>query len=327
MNIKDNLLKLKSEIKIKLLNESADLDSKVDSFIKWYYENMVKGCYTYIGEYDIPKKMRNLIEKIAVCYELKYPDYTVNCTRLDEHNELINEGFKLLSAKEKYYFFDPKYKNVVYLNPLSSFNACLHLSSNGIVEVAENITVYTNSIIKDEELQGLNIREVVDLFKAKNIKLPENNGLEKELTNVDNLIYQKEEMLNCIMYRIIERGGNRFGPRRAFLFAKEYGRNIDIPMMYALDYSDPNLESFINEYIKAGGSKDLECYVNYFNRSNKKEKIDTITIQDFVLNQDKDFPLYSPEKEIHQELINAITSQIDQEIHHEKQKKLKINNN
>ena len=31
-----------------------------------------------------------------------------------------------------------------------------------------------------------------------------------------------------VMYRIIERGGNRMGPRRGFLFAKEFGRNIDI---------------------------------------------------------------------------------------------------
>lgn len=32
------------------------------------------------------------------------------------------------------------------------------------------------------------------------------------------------------MYRIIERGGNRIGPKRAFLFAKEFGRDIRIPV-------------------------------------------------------------------------------------------------
>ena len=57
-------------------------------------------------------------------------------------------------------------------------------------------------------------------------------------------------MLDAVMYRIIERGGNRMGPRRGFLFAKEFGRNIDIPMMYGVDYSDPGLRSFIIEYIK-----------------------------------------------------------------------------
>ena len=58
------------------------------------------------------------------------------------------------------------------------------------------------------------------------------------------------------MYRIIERGGNRFGPRRAFLFAKEFGRNIDVPMMYGVDTSDPGLRYFMNEYLKAGGNPE-----------------------------------------------------------------------
>ena len=37
-----------------------------------------KGHYTDIGEYQYPRAMRNLIEKIAVWYELRYPSYEVN---------------------------------------------------------------------------------------------------------------------------------------------------------------------------------------------------------------------------------------------------------
>jgi hypothetical protein len=44
------------------------LDDKVDEFISWYYENMVKGYYTDIGEYYEPIEMRNTIEKMAVWY-------------------------------------------------------------------------------------------------------------------------------------------------------------------------------------------------------------------------------------------------------------------
>ena len=71
------------------------------------------------------------------------------------------------------------------------------------------------------------------------------------IKDFENKTYQKEEMLNCVMYRIIERGGNRIGPRRAFLFAKEFGRNIDIPMIYGVDSSEPGLRNFMNEYINS----------------------------------------------------------------------------
>ena len=39
---------------------------------------MVKGHYTDIGEFHKPNDMRNFIEKMAVWYELRYPDYEIN---------------------------------------------------------------------------------------------------------------------------------------------------------------------------------------------------------------------------------------------------------
>jgi len=86
------------------------------------------------------------------------------------------------------------------------------------------------------------------------------------------------------MYRIIERGGNRIGPRRAFMFAKEFNLDINIPMKYGVDHSDPGLYHFISEYIKSGGAKDLVCISNYFSREKKNKLIDTITINDIYHN-------------------------------------------
>lgn len=102
-----------------------------------------------------------------------------------------------------------------------------------------------------------------------------------------------------------------------FIFlAKEFRRNIDIPMMYAVDRSDPGLRLFMNEYIKSGGSKDLECYVGYFSRASKKEKLDTISVQDLILTQNNNAAtFYTPEEdELHQRLVNAIASQVDNEL-------------
>lgn len=42
---------------------NVDLDSKVDDYIEWYFENMVKGHYTAVGKYWKPIELRNFIEK------------------------------------------------------------------------------------------------------------------------------------------------------------------------------------------------------------------------------------------------------------------------
>ena len=362
MSIKDELLKFRTKLTGTTEVESTliDLDAKVDEFIDWYFENMVKGNYTNIGEYHAPREMRDLIEKIAVWYELRYPSYEINrlmpgsgqeqinindvMFRNNSYvNELLDENsdakeldwndfyntnvfMKSLPWKERCYFSEPRYGDIVYLNPISRA-AHLHLTENGFVEMAEDVTDYTKSVIKDEELTGLNVRDVVKLFQEKGIELPENNELEKTIKKANKWIQQKEGILDCAMYRIIERGGNRIGPRRAFLFAKEFGRNIDIPMMYAVDHSDPGLRLFMNEYIKAGGSKDLECYVGYFWRASKKEKLDTISVQNLILTQNNDAAtFYTPEEdELHQRLVNAIASQVDQEVvKQEKVKRLRL---
>ena len=362
MSIKDELLKFRTKLTgtTKVESTLIDLDAKVDEFIDWYFENMVKGNYTDIGEYHAPREMRDLIEKIAVWYELRYPSYEINRLMPGSGQEQINVNdvifrnnpyvnkllaensdakeldwndfyntnvfMKSLPWEERCYFTKPRYRNIVYLNPNSRV-AHLHLTKNGFVEMAEDVTGYTESVIKDEELTGLNVRDVVKLFQEKGIELLENNELEKTINEVNKWIQQKEGILDCAMYRIIERGGNRIGPRRAFLFAKEFGRNIDIPMMYAVDYSDPGLRLFMNEYIKAGGSKNLKCYVGYFSRASKNEKVYTTTIQDLILTQNNNAAtFYTPEEhELHQRIVNAIASQVDHEaVRQEEVKQLRL---
>lgn len=69
--------------------------------------------------------------------------------------------------------------------------------------------------------------------------------------------------------------------------------------MYAIDCSDPGLRLFINEYIKAGGSKDLICYNGYFSRTNNMKRLDTISIQDLILNKNKKSLLFIHQKKQH----------------------------
>lgn len=342
----------------KIIN--VNLDVKVDKFIGWYFNNMVRGNYTGIGELRMPNDMRNSIEKMAVWYELRYPDYEINRLMpgssqgpieindvMFNSNKYINELFddnadvrsldwaefynaesflNSLSLAERRLFEKMAYRPLVYIDSHCS-NVCLHLTSRGIVELSEEIESYTDSKVKDDELRGMHIKDVVNLLKERGISLPSDNELEKIIKVVENRNYQTEEMLNCVMYRIIERGGNRIGPRRAFLFAKEFGRNIDIPMMYGVDYSDPGLRRFVIDYIKAGGSKDLECYIGYFSRSSRSEEMDTVTVGEMLRTHHNNYvSKYTPEEIVlHQRLVNALASQIDQsEVRKEKTKQLRL---
>lgn len=129
-------------------------------------------------------------------------------------------------------------------------------------------------------------------------------------------------MLDCVMYRIIERGGNRIGSRRAFLFAKEFRRNIDIPMMYAADTSDPNLRGFINEYLKAGGHTDLSCYSNYFGRASELHPVKEITVAELLAMYHE---FTEEEKALHARLVNALASGVNEtKLDHEEVMRLRL---
>ena len=166
----DNIVNKNIETNDKEVNKTINLDDLVDEYIKWYYKNMVKGNYTDIGEYNQPRKMRNLIEKIAVWYELRYPEYEINrlmrcsgqednsvndnmfrnniyindiydtddITRELEWSEFYNANafIKSLPCTERYLFSKPMYNKSLYLSP-SPFN--IYFTKNGIVERAENV--------------------------------------------------------------------------------------------------------------------------------------------------------------------------------------------
>ena len=326
------------------------LGDKVDEFINWYSKNMAKG----IRE---PIEMRDFIEKMAVWYELRYPDYEINrlmpCTGqeithvsdimfrnnhyildlLDENSDVkkldwddfynLNAFVNSLPWAERCFLLSPRYQDIVFWN-CSHSSTHLHLDENGVIIEAENIHSVIPSI-SDKDLKGKNIKELVLFLKENGIKIPIESEFESAIRNYENRVYQKEEMLNCVMYRIIERGGYRIGPRRAFLFAKEFGRNIDIPMIYGVDRSDPGLRLFINNYIKSGGSKDLVCYDGYFARTNKHEKLSIITIQELIRTQNNNAGTFytTEEDELHQKLINVLARRINQENLKEKQENLK----
>ena len=320
MSLKQKLEQLRNELSKNQTKRDIDLDVKINNFINWYLKNMVKGHCDDIRKSQKSNNMRKFIEKMAVWYELRYPDYKINKLISMSSQEAIeiNDNIKVLGwdefvfiANERAYLSNPEYPK--YYN-LKNVDARLELTSTGIIQNSEELNSLKLRLSDDErrtidkEFKGKHIEELVKFLKERATNSDVYKDLEEIITNYNNQLYQKEEMLNCVMYRIIERGGNRIGPRRALLFAKEFGRNIDIPMMYGIDYSDPGLRKFIIEYIKAGGSKDLICYIGYFSMR-QSQKIDTVTIDELLktLSND-DITKYTPEEtELHQRMVNALT--------------------
>ena len=342
-----------NEENVKLYN----LQDRIYAFIRWYYQHIEPKNAINIYSNDLI----NFIEKMAVWYELRYPDYEIdkkvhygkvtkqiNEVMFGSQNPYIDKNFDQnriidwdafyntitfmngLTKYESIFLKRPKYQEIVYWEKNRS--AHLHLTSKGHIERSEYMDCVVPGI-SNKDLEGLHIKTAVDWLKERDAVFPENCELVEAIRDYENAVYAKEELLNCVMYRILERGGNRIGPRRAFLFAKEFQRNIDIPLKYGLDTSDPNLRLFVNEYLKAGGFQTLECYTNYFSRKNDSSKLDTMSIERFLQLKEINGKIFYTEEEsaLHQRLVNVINSQIPvEEIHvleetnEEKIKRLRI---
>ena len=85
MNLKEKLNNLRNKLLENQIEEiphyvkrtDINLDRKVDNFIDWYLENMVRVDYIDIRN-DFEYSMRKFIGKIYIWYELRYPDYEIN---------------------------------------------------------------------------------------------------------------------------------------------------------------------------------------------------------------------------------------------------------
>lgn len=258
------------------------LESKINSFISWYGNNFVDS--RYINRFEKKSRendMRAFVEKMAVWYEFKYTDYDVN--------DLYHCASNIITNSTKDYLL----KNCI----VKSVTELLTTEEKEVFEIAISLVSWADLlsfekfILQDGEAWFLRrLKRKKDYEKAKEIN---------EL---------KEKFLDCVMFRIIERGGNRIGPRRAFLFAKEFKRNIDISMMYGVDSSDPGLRKFAIEYLKAGGRSDLECYENYGSRSRKNETVSIVTVGEIIKCKYKAYDIDHIEDEVflYQRLVDLL---------------------
>ncbi len=341
---------LKNEVKKEEEKEvPIFLEDKINEYLSWYYKNMVKGKTSKEEAYSTLSTLQNFIDKMAIWYELRYPDYEVNKIipykeqeeknvdeEMFENNPYINEELeenslaramnwdefyntsvfvRALPEEEKKFLKRPQYpKNIsIEINGKKYY-----ISASGIVldERLSNKITLCDCDGRTFEFENLKIKELLELFKVELFDVSKKSikEIEKAVEGYRKEEKSKEELLNAVMYRIIERGGPKLGARRAFLFAKEFGRDIDVPMMYGVDSTDAYQRTFINEYIKSGGSKNLDCYVNY-GRDGKRRKLEIKTIEELLKSRELNTKESYTEEEnaIHQRIVDILSKGIDKD--------------
>ena len=167
----------------------------------------------------------------------------------------------MLSDKEKSLIDKPKFPNIIDL--YSGSRNHFHVDDNGIITIADDVWIVRKNKFDVMScgvfFNGRSLRDVEKINEEENLNLNITN-VKKVVERVEYEESIREGLLDTIMYRIMESGGKYYGTRRAVLFAKEFERDISIPVRYG----DVAL---INDYVMNGGSGDLICYINYYDNN------------------------------------------------------------
>ena len=318
----------------------VNLSKRIDLFEEWFE----KFDYYHID-------IRELINKTVSWYEMRYSDsllermLTSDSINVSDYlnfdrNKYIHDNFdddsdvyylemsklfdvgtflKTLSFDERMIFKKEKGRSENIRVGDSSY----WLTPKGFVErfIYRNRKQYSYSDCRYD--RSIHITDFLDPDACVN-----NHDLREFFLYYYKLNYLRQEFLNCVMYQIIENYNTSYGSFRALLFAKEFGLDIDIPMIYGAGRYG-NTRQMINMYLKFGGSKDLVCYRNYFEPSYKegkslleKESISEMikgysgcyTREEKFLHQklaDLLATRSSRSKEFYQKIVDVLSSQVD----------------
>lgn len=263
----------------KVTSNNYELSDRVNKLIKWATKNVAPKGLTDTGVFHYPERLRNLMEKVACWYEMRYTRNEINqmCyygsseninmdeilfhEKLSDGQTIWSQGFdkdtflETLEHEEKYLLYEPAFPSRMMEGLSNRYQVSFR-------KVVDSKTGQENIVAEFPTL-----RNPDDLVALK-------NKVSDVINEYSDDSYLHHELLNCIMYRIIDHDPNRVGPRRAMLFAKEFGTDIRIPMQYGVDTSDPGLKEQIEFYLSLGGSEDVDCLINYCWRAKKNQPLE-----------------------------------------------------
>ena len=328
MSLKEKLTGLRKKLgKVSEIEKSEprSLKTEVDKYIDDYRAEL--GNMDPSEAEKRVEALRNFIEKMAVWYEFKYSSYEIENGMYSELPLESDETYSIerfiesLTEVEKNFLKKPSYPSSVNIlnGALSSYR--IVLSKKGRVEGVEFATLIGNARLANSvrirncvavgEIIGMQIESVVSLFESRGVKFGENDMITYTIADYEKEAARKEKLFDIVAYRIIERGGEFIGPRRALMFAKEFGGNIDVAMRYGIELYDPSIRGFIQDYARIGGNPELECYVGYFDSNRDIDSLHTMSIRE-ILHSDDGYT--DEEMELYQSLTNTFANLRDARI-------------
>lgn len=263
------------------------------------YKQVKKNIEHFIeaNSYDIDKPkaeakqdIRNFIEKMAVWFELRYPDCEIEKvfghtnTEVDITAEIFYNNPNLadilknsiteidlkwhdfynydafyasLSEEEKRFIKDPCYPDMVYLYSRGADH--VHLSPEGYIKMYESAfcSMYISSVT--DEYKDCHIEKFIKILEEKGKPIDSNSEAYKAINLYDNQNRLRNNIIECVMYRIMMRGDKKESSlRRAYLFAKEFcPLEIDFLADYAVYYEDLDLLRFMKNDLRKEHVEDL----------------------------------------------------------------------
>lgn len=263
----------------KITKTNYELADRVDSLIKWATKNVAPKGHTPCGIFHYPERLRNLIEKVAFWYELRYNNNEINQLCHYGSSEDINMDKILFHKKvsDGPTIWSQGFDKDTFLSTLENQEGYLLKEPEFPSRKMKGLTHFYHMQFEkmtDEKTKQQTIIATFPTLNDTNEMIYLKNHVANIIKEYYNDCYLHQELLNCIMYRIIDHEPSRVGPRRAMLFAKEFETDIRIPMQYGVDTSDPGLKEQIEFYLSLGGSEDVDCLINYSWREKKNQPLE-----------------------------------------------------
>ncbi len=343
--LSDSLTEEEKQRADEVSNKSCALEElprkKIDDFLSWY-ATVLPSWNEKIKVEEEVKSMMNFIEKVAVWYELRYPNFTIfgnteglindwaNLAMFEENpyiNDLLGEDSVVndldwsefyntksfinnLCFKGREYFARPNYGKYILINGYH-----LELSKTGRVLSFDGLDHYK---LKKNEVNGKDVKEVVSMLKEKEIISPTGNEIDKEIQIYEGKKERKSKMLDAIMYRIIERGDTySIGARRGLLFAKEFKLDLLIPITYEIVLGN---DRYIDVFLRAANrnselEESIRCLLALFKPEYNEKDVDEM----LKTKEEK-----RQEKQLQQRLVNILATKADNDKDKEDIKVLRI---